>query len=204
MVTGNFLSFLDLGGQFVRVLQKCLEICAAAAPQIIKRLQNILQGDGSRISRETVSNYLSYLQESYITFGISNFSNAVSERESIRKHYFFDNGILNLFLFQPETKLLENLVAIFLYKKYGDRLHYYNRNVEVDFYIPEEKCAIQACVTLNEADTRDREVNALMKLDQLENLNRMVIVTQDEEEVITTPGGKMVEIMPVWKWLLAK
>ena len=95
-------------------------------PTAIKRLQNILQGNGTKITRETISSYLDYTNESYLTFGISCFTDSISDRETIKKHYFYDNGILNLFLFQPETKLLENMVAIHLYKRYGEDLYYYN------------------------------------------------------------------------------
>lgn len=93
-------------------------------PTAIKRLQDILQGDGTKITRDTIGSYLDYLHESYLTFGISSFTDSVSQRESVKKRYFYDNGILNLFLFLPETKLLENLVAIKLYNKYGDDLYY--------------------------------------------------------------------------------
>lgn len=96
-------------------------------PTAIKRLQNILQGDGTKIARETIASYLDYLHESFLTFSISSFTDSIAERETIKKHYFYDNGILNLFLFQPETKLLENIVAIQLYKKYGEDLYYYNK-----------------------------------------------------------------------------
>ena len=73
-------------------------------PTAIKRLQNILQGDGTKITRETISTYLDYLHESYLTFGISSFTDSISLRETLKKHYFYDNGILNLFLFQPEDQ----------------------------------------------------------------------------------------------------
>ncbi len=170
-------------------------------PMSIKRLQNILQGDGSRISRETVSNYLSYLQESYITFGISNFSNAVSERESIRKHYFFDNGILNLFLFQPETKLLENLVAIFLYRKYGDRLHYYSRNVEVDFCIPDDGTLVQVSYDISDRNTLERETVALIKTAGYLKCSSLKIITFGQEQTIEK-SGYTIEIIPAWKFVL--
>lgn len=52
---------------------------------------------------------------------------------SNQKYYFIDNGFLSLFLFDPETSLLENLVAIHLHEKYGEDLFYYHNNVEVDF-----------------------------------------------------------------------
>ncbi len=44
-----------------------------------------------------------------------------------------DNGILSLFLMDPETSLLENLVAVTLKKRFGDDLYFYHRNIEVDF-----------------------------------------------------------------------
>lgn len=51
----------------------------------------------------------------------------------MKKHYFIDNGLINLFLVDPETSLLENLCAIHLHKKYGDEVYYYNKGIEVDF-----------------------------------------------------------------------
>ena len=36
-------------------------------PTAIKRLQNILQGNGTKITRETISSYLDYTNESYLT-----------------------------------------------------------------------------------------------------------------------------------------
>lgn len=49
--------------------------------------------------------------------------------------YVVDNGLLHLFINNPNTSLLENLCTITLYKKYGKGLYYYNRNIEVDFYV---------------------------------------------------------------------
>lgn len=173
-------------------------------PIAYNRIANLIKGTGTSTTTSSVIQYVEFARDAYVVFALENYASKFVEKETIKKHYFVDNGLLGIFFSDAVSPLFENLCAIHLYRTYGSKLYFYNRNVEVDFYIPEEKCAIQACVTLNEADTRDREVNALMKLDQLENLNRMVIVTQDEEEVITIPGGKSVEVMPVWKWLLAK
>lgn len=57
-----------------------------------------------------------------------------------------------------------NLCAITLYKKYDRGLYYYNRSVEVDFYIPEEGLAIQASYRMSDAATLEREVRALLAL----------------------------------------
>lgn len=172
-------------------------------PTAIKRLQNILQGDGTKITRDTISTYLDYLHESYLTFGVSSFTDGISERETIKKHYFYDNGILNLFLFQPEPKLLENLVAVHLYKKYGKDLYYYNKNIEVDFCVPSEGLLVQVSYRMVDDATRAREVGALHKVSKFLKASKCIIVTYDQEETITLDeAGLDVDVVPIYKFLL--
>lgn len=45
-------------------------------------------------------------------FSIENIEAKLQDKISNKKYYFIDNGILNLFLLDPETSLLENMVAI--------------------------------------------------------------------------------------------
>ena len=170
-------------------------------PTAVKRLQNILQGDGSKITRNTISTYLSYLKESFLCFSVSNFTDTIPQREIMQKHYFYDNGILNLFLIDPESKLLENLVAVCLFRKYGDGLFYYNRNVEVDFYVPSEQLGVQVCYNMLDTETREREISALVKLNVFKPLKRSLIITYNEEGSIIV-NGQNIEIVPVWKWML--
>lgn len=170
-------------------------------PIAIKRLQNILQGDGTKITRETISTYISYFKEAFLCFSIPNFSDTLSQRESIQKHYFYDNGILNLFLINPETKLLENLVAINLYQRYGNDLYYYNHEIEVDFYIPSSAFGIQVSYDITNTETRQREITALQKLNSFKPLKRMMVITYNEEDTLVT-DNQTIEIIPIWKWLL--
>lgn len=172
-------------------------------PTAIKRLQDILQGDGTKITRDTIGSYLDYLHESYLTFGISSFTDSISQRESIKKRYFYDNGILNLFLFLPETKLLENLVAIKLYNKYGDDLSYYNKNVEVDFCVPNDGLLIQASYRMIDEATRNREIGALQKLSKFIKPQRCIIVTYDQEEIVQSNDlDVQIEVIPAYKFML--
>lgn len=172
-------------------------------PTAIKRLQNILQGDGTKIARETIGSYLDYLHESYLTFSISCFTDSISERETIKKHYFYDNGILNLFLFQPETKLLENLVAIQLYKCYGDDLFYYHKKVEIDFCVPKEGLLIQVSYRMVDEATRIREMGALQKVGKFLKAKRCMIVTYEQEETLPSEElGVDIEVIPIYKFLL--
>lgn len=170
-------------------------------PTSIKRLQNILQGDGTKISRDTVSDYISYLHDAYLTFSISNFTDNISERATIQKHYFYDNGILSLFIIDPEPKLLENIVALYLYKRYCDNLQYYNKNVEVDFIVESEKLLTQVSWSIADSDTRQRETNALVKAAKFFKVNEAFIVTFNEENTIISEGIK-INVVPIYRLLL--
>jgi len=107
-------------------------------------------------------------------------------------------------LFDGTTSLFENLVAINLLKIHGrrDSVFFYNKGIEVDFYLPETATAIQACYSLNSTDsTTDREVSALVKISNLLECKKLLIITNDTEKTITA-GGKKIEVIPLWKWLL--
>ena len=174
-------------------------------PTALSRLQHIVKSTGEKIGLATVKDYLEYFEESYLTFSLPNFVSPVTDQETIKKRYFSDNGILNNFLFNGDTKLLENLCAIHLMKQFSNtdelRLFYYSRNVEVDFYVPEVSLAVQASFDINDDETRRREVAALVSLHKAFSLQRAVIVTRDHEEQITE-GGLTIEVIPIWKWLL--
>lgn len=170
-------------------------------PTSVKRIQNILQGDGSKITRDTIADYLTYMQDAYLVFSLSNYTDSLPERATIQKHYFFDNGLLNLFITEPDTKLLENLVAIDLYRRYGDRLLYFNKNVEVDFYVAEASQLVQVSYSIRDAVTRKREVDALKKTAAFLKASNLTIVTYDEEETIVEDGFT-IEAIPIYKFLL--
>ncbi|MDR0866030.1 MAG: ATP-binding protein [Candidatus Symbiothrix sp.] len=184
----------------IRVLVKKLAE-SVMQPSSLARIKNIVDSTGATIARSTLVDYLQLLTDAYLIFGISNFSDKLSDKETFKKRYFFDNGLLNNFLFDPETKLLENLVAIELKKKYNDDLYFYNKNVEVDFFIPKEHRAIQVSYSIADDITRQREVKALVKLSEIYALEKLEIVTWEEESILQE-NGLTIQILPVWKWLL--
>lgn len=173
------------------------------------RLANIVSTIGGKITVPTIAGYVGYCEEAWLILRLRNIAVALSEKESICKYYFVDNGVLNLFLIGGETALLENLVAGQLFRMYGhdsnnDTVWYYNSNgYEVDFYIPEKKWAIQVCYSLQDTDTRKREITALSKLPKVLECERRTIFTFDEEQTIEDELGS-IEIIPTWKWLLEK
>jgi uncharacterized protein len=170
-------------------------------PTSFNRLANVVSSSGKKITTDTVIDYLGYMHESWLLFSLENIAAKLADKSSSKKYYFTDNGILNLFLIDPITSLLENQVAIHLRRLYGDDVYYYHRGIEVDFYVPAVQMAVQACYSLLEVETRQREVNALVKLSRQIEVERLVIITKDEQETITD-NELTIEVIPVWKWLL--
>ena len=121
----------------------------------------------------------------------------------MKKYYFIDNGLLNLFLINPETSLLENLVAVHLCRKYGrENVSYYKADREIDFVVPDERLAVQVSYSIKEHETYERETTPLVNFAKRHEDWRSLIITFDEKDMIECDGQR-IEVIPVWKWLLA-
>jgi predicted AAA+ superfamily ATPase len=173
-------------------------------PMSFTRIANIVSSTGAKVGTQTVINYIAYTKDAWLISSMQNIAGKLVDKETNPKYYFTDNGILNLFLLDGNTSLLENLVAINLLRKYGrnDAVFFYNKGVEVDFYIPNEALAIQICYDLNNSGgTFDRKVNALLKLPSVLECRKRMIITRDSEQILEI-CNQSIEVIPVWKWLL--
>ncbi|MDY4989970.1 MAG: ATP-binding protein [Prevotella sp.] len=184
-------------------LRMCIRRLAESVmlPCSLNRLSNLVKSTGMPCSPSTVMEYVRYLQESCLLISLDNYASKFVDKETVKKHYFIDNGLLHLFINNPDTALLENLCAINLYKRYGKGVYYFNRNIEVDFYVPDEELAIQASFRMSEEATLEREIKALVALHGLYETQRNLIITYEDEGIMERDGIK-IEIIPVWKWLL--
>ena len=201
ILLGDVISRNDIRNEnAIRVIVKKLAE-SVMQPSSLARIKNVVDSTGTTVSRNTLVDYLQLLTDAYLVFGISNFSDKLSDKETFKKRYFFDNGLLNNFLFDPETRLLENLVALNLIQKHEDDLFFYRKNVEVDFFIPKEHRAIQVSYSLADETTKLREVKALLKLSEIYALDKLEIITWDEEYTIQE-NSLTIQVVPIWKWLL--
>ena len=184
-------------------LRMCIRRLAESVmqPCSLNRLSNLVKSTGMPCSPSTVMEYVRYLQESCLLISLDNYASKFVDKETVKKHYFIDNGLLHLFINNPDTALLENLCAINLYKRYRKGVYYFNRNIEVDLYVPDEKLAIQASFRMSEEATLEREIKALVALHGLYETQRNLIITYEDEGIMERDGIK-IEIIPVWKWLL--
>ncbi|MBQ8064133.1 MAG: ATP-binding protein [Prevotella sp.] len=195
----------NIAGMRVLVRKMAESVCR---PISYNRINNLLSSVGGKLSLASTIKYVDYCEEAWLLLRLRNYAATLADRESNSKYYFIDTGILGLFLIDKDAMLLENLVALQLFRIYGhdmsdNRVFFYRDSFEVDFYIPENELAIQVCHSLRDEDTRKRETEALQKLPKRVPCRRRLILTYDEENTITDQYGT-VDIIPVWKWLLAE
>jgi predicted AAA+ superfamily ATPase len=166
----------------------------------VNRIKNLITSTGVSIGSNTLFDYLNYIESSYLIGSISNYYSKFSEKETNKKYYFLDNGILGLFLNDQPTKLLENQVYIELRRK-GYASYFLKRTTEVDFYIPEKQLLIQVSYSINNPETYQREIKGLVSAMKELNVVEGIIITYDEEKTIQI-DGYTIQVKPAWKWLL--
>jgi len=174
-------------------------------PVSYSRITKILSSVGGKISLPTTSSYIGHCEDAWLILRLHNINASFAERETNCKYYFVDNGLLSLMLVDPTATLLENVVALSLFRRYGhdtdnERVFFYNDNVEIDFYVPEDKLAIQVSYSIADPTTKEREAGALSKFQKVHACDRRVVITYDEEGVIDDSYGK-IEVIPFWKWV---
>lgn len=171
-------------------------------PISYNKLRNTVVATGSSISVPTTIDYIGYAQDSWLLVPIENELAKLADKESQKKYYFIDNGLLNLFIINPDTSLLENLVAIELCRRYGkENVSYYKADREIDFVVPEARLAIQVSYSIADETTRNREKTPLLNIARTHPDWRLLIITFEEKETIAE-GTSMIEVLPIWKWLL--
>jgi len=158
-----------------------------------------------KTSVPTVTDYFNILPEPFLTTNIYPYRSSFVQRESKRKTYLADNSFIYINRVAPDkSRLFENLVFNYLKSKYSEIFYYKtNNNLEVDFYItePDRKILIQASYSLEDSDTRDREIKSLIKaMDEL-NVDVSYIFTNNNAEEIVI-NNKTIKIIPFWREIL--
>ncbi len=167
-----------------------------------------LSSVNGKVATQTVSKYIGGCEDAWLILRLRNIAASFAEKETACKYYFIDNGFLNLQAADEKGKLLENAVALELFRRYGhdaadERVFFYRGNGnEVDFYVPEDHLAIQATYTLyGDENTYRRETDALAKFARYKPGCTRLIVTDDEEGIVSDDCGD-IQVIPLWKWSL--
>lgn len=158
---------------------------------------------GIKTSTDSMIDYSSYAENAYLIFRTKNYVSKFAEKEGTPRFYFFDNGVLSLFLIDKKSTLLENTVAVHLKRNKSENVYYYKSSqtgVDIDFYLPEENTAIQVAYSLGDAE--EREVRSLIIFAaKTKKHHRLIIVTYEDEGIIER-DGHTIEVIPIHKFLL--
>lgn len=155
-------------------------------------------------SVQTVIDYISYFEDSYLIFTLPRFHYSYKKQQvNPKKVYSIDNGLSNknsVSFSQDKGKMLENHVFLKL-KRNFDEILFYQENGECDFLTKEKNAisnAIQVCYELNE-ENELREVEGLLEALKKFNLEKGFIITNDQEDEFEK-DGKKISVIPARKY----
>ncbi len=158
-------------------------------------------------SSETVKDYISYLEETYLVGLLPKYDVKVGEQiKSPKKIYFIDNALVGIIGFSfsgNEGSRLENAVYIELRRR-GKELFYHNDGNECDFIVREGLRiteAYQVCVSMQEEKTRQRELEGIRSAMKAYSLSEGYIITREETEDVKVEEG-VVHLVSFARWIL--
>lgn len=165
------------------------------------KLYNEFRSQGFRISKDTLIDYFSYLNDAYAAFSIPIFRKSVREEQrNPKKIYIIDNSYKRLydaFSGKDTGKLYENLVFLHLRRQTPD-IYYFKQTHEVDFFV--EGDLINVSATIDNLSTRQRETRSLEEAMHHLGYKEGLLLTAETEETIKTKAGT-IHVLPVWEWL---
>jgi predicted AAA+ superfamily ATPase len=182
----------------------------AASLISLSKLENDFKSRGMRLSRATLSTFAGYIEDVFFGFFVEMYSESVRKRQvNPKKFYLVDVGIHNYLTYkftQNMGRLLENLVFLELRRK-GTPVFYYKTSGghEVDFLIKNRETwnMIQVCHDPTQIDTFTREKKALASGLKEIGIEQGTIITNNEKKMEQT-GKYLLNIVPIWEWLLAQ
>jgi len=163
----------------------------------------------------TTSNYVEYLKDSYLIIIIERFSFKLKEQIiAPKKVYCIDTGLSNTVSFKLSEnfgRLMENLVIVELlrrksYNSLGWEIYYWkdHQQREVDFVLKKGKKVnqlIQVTNVSSKEELNNREISSLLKAGKELKCNNLSVITWDYEDKEKIEN-KIIEFIPLWKWLL--
>lgn len=177
----------------------------------IQKIYRDFKSEGIKVSKNSLYEYLAYMEEAYALFTVPVYTNNLREQQrNPRKVYPLDIGLKRAVSGNRDAgRDLEALVFQQLRRFYSD-IFYWKGSQEVDFLIPEQArgkelpLLLNVSANLEDAGTRNRELSGLKEAASRLGISSCCLITLDEEETLYTQNlnGEPLEIriLPYWKW----
>jgi hypothetical protein len=182
-------------------------IIASSTKQIsINKIYNELKSAGIKIGKNTLYDFLDYVQNIYLALTLHRYDKSLVNKElGEKKIYSIDIGLNNAieFRFSDNTgKALENAVFLELKRNYNSLFYFRDSSSECDFLVNEKSRitqAIQVTYDMSDEATKTREIKGLVNACKEFNLKSAVIITYDSEEE-SIQDDIVIKIVPFYKW----
>lgn len=187
--------------RFVRQLMN-----APASLCSVHKLYGDLKSQGLSVSKDSLYAWLDHVEDAYVFFTVPIHTRSERVRQTNpRKIYAIDPGLVTACARRGSAdagQLLETCVFLEL-RRHASEIAYLHTEsgAEVDFVTPDD--LVQAAATLNEPETRAREVGALREAMAALGKREGTIVTVREEEELRVPEGT-IRVVPMWRWAVER
>lgn len=155
-------------------------------------------------SANTIQEYLSFLEASYLIQLIPRFSYSYRVQQvNPRKVYFIDNGIQAAVSpsFSPDWgRRLENMIFWELRRRNFELFYYNENNGECDFVVTRNgavEMLVQVCLELDN-DNMHREIEGIKDAMLFFKLSKGYIITLNQRDAIMV-GDKTIEVIPAYE-----
>ena len=179
----------------------------------IHKFFKFLRSKGMKISKNTLYQYVQYLEDAYAVILMRSFDFSFRKVEqSLPKVYPIDPGFIlthSTRFSRDLGKTMENVVAIELFRRKFERadqeVYYWKEpnTREVDFVVKEDlkiTKLIQVCYDIDNFNTYEREMDSLLRSSEVLKCDELCVITWDKDETIEKKGKK-IECISLWRWL---
>ncbi len=189
------------------ILKYLISICFRNVSTLfsINKTYNDLKSTGLIVAKNTLYDYMSFLEDASLVFQVPVYSHSVKEQQrNPKKIYIIDNGYHSLVSVKRDFgKLFENIVFLHL-KRVIDEIFYYKGKQEVDFCYKNSQGELQlinVSYDISTPETFKREITGLKEAMMKFSVKQGTLINAEVEEKIDTDSG-IINIIPLWKWLL--
>ena len=179
-------------------------------PFTVKGAYEFLKQGGRATSRDAVSDYIGWGEDSWLFFSVPIHSASAKDQErNYKKIYCIDwaMAIRNSLVWDGYySRAFENMVYLYLLGKHKRVLYYLTRDKrqEVDFIASDSQgkpvMAVQVCMDVSQPDTLKRELIPLIATARYFGIKENFIITINTEKQIKE-DGVTVNMMPAWRWM---
>lgn len=176
----------------------------SAKPLSITKIYNDFKSQGIKVSKDSLFQYLGYLEDAYILFPVKIYSNNLREiQRNPQKIYAIDSGLIDTVSVNKDIgRRFENMIFLELRRKFQN-ISYFKLNQEVDFCVIDSNKTflINASFQITDSETKKREIKSLLEGMNYFNIKESFLITNNYEEELKIEE-KRINLIPFWKWNL--